>query len=107
MENPIPRLIEQAEAKRLGIDQGWYGARVSGTFVTGRCASFDACIATIGQLPVPVEKPAAQMAATLPTEPTRSNSIYSVAGPMVATPYQMGHKSPANGLGYHGRSNAR
>lgn len=104
MENPVPRLIEQIEAKRLGIEQGWYGARISGTFVTGRCASFDECVSTIGQIPVSAEAPAADLSRPRPNEPPLSNSIYSLAGPLIATPYQMGHKSLANGLGYRGKS---
>ena len=30
-----PRFVDTAEATRLGVQSGWYGTKVSGTFVTG------------------------------------------------------------------------
>ncbi len=48
MINLTPRLIEEIEAKKLGIPHGWYGTRVSGTLMTGRCASFDDCLRPYG-----------------------------------------------------------
>jgi len=46
-----PRLIEESESKKLGIPHGWYGTRVSGTFMTGPCASLDECLEAIRLLP--------------------------------------------------------
>jgi hypothetical protein len=51
MKDLTPRLIEEAESKKLGITQGWYGTRVSGTFMTGACASLDECLEAIRLLP--------------------------------------------------------
>jgi hypothetical protein len=47
MENLVPRLIGKSEASRLGVLAGWYGTKVSGTFVTGPCASLATCIEAI------------------------------------------------------------
>jgi hypothetical protein len=35
MQALAPRFIDAAEATRLGVQSGWYGAKASGTFVTG------------------------------------------------------------------------
>ena len=53
MKGLVPRLVGEPEAKRLGIQQGWYGAKVSGTFVTGPSASLDACIEAMDLIPEP------------------------------------------------------
>jgi hypothetical protein len=54
-----PRLVEESESKKLGVAQGWYGTRVSGTFMTGPCASLDECLEAIRLLPDVAEKPGA------------------------------------------------
>ena len=51
MKDLTPRLIEESESKKFGIPQGWYGTRVSGTFMTGPCASLDECLEAIRLLP--------------------------------------------------------
>ena len=51
MKDLTPRLVQETEAKKLGIPHGWYGTRVSGTFMTGPCASLDECLETIRLLP--------------------------------------------------------
>ncbi len=35
MQALAPRFIDAGEATRLGVQSGWYGAKASGTFVTG------------------------------------------------------------------------
>ena len=44
------RHIEAAEAIRLGIKSGWYGTKVSGTFVTGPHATDGECLKQIKEL---------------------------------------------------------
>ena len=50
MEDWAPRHIEKAESKRLGIEHGWYGTKVSGTFVTGPLASRQECLVALSKL---------------------------------------------------------
>jgi hypothetical protein len=57
MKDLTPRLVEEFESKKLGIPHGWYGTRVSGTFMTGPCASLDECLETIRLLPEADAKP--------------------------------------------------
>ena len=54
MQNLTPRLIETAESKVLGIEQGWYGVKVSGTIMTGPSSTLEKCLETIRLLPEPV-----------------------------------------------------
>ena len=44
------RLVEADEAARLGIASGWYGTKVSGTFVTGPHATDNECLKKIKEL---------------------------------------------------------
>jgi hypothetical protein len=53
MKGLVPRLVGEPEAKRLGIQHGWYGAKISGTFVTGPSESLDACIIAMDLIPEP------------------------------------------------------
>jgi hypothetical protein len=55
MENFVPRLVGKSEASRLGIQDGWYGTKVSGTFVTERYESLAMCIDAIDLIPVSLE----------------------------------------------------
>jgi hypothetical protein len=50
MEDWAPRHVEKAESKRLGIEHGWYGTKVSGTFVTGPQATRQECLVAISKL---------------------------------------------------------
>jgi hypothetical protein len=51
------RHVEAAESARLGIKSGWYGTKVSGTFVTGPHATDEDCLREIKALgPVPDRK---------------------------------------------------
>jgi hypothetical protein len=51
------RHVEATEAARLGVKSGWYGTKVSGTFVTGPHATNEDCLESIKGLgPVPDRK---------------------------------------------------
>lgn len=48
------RHVDATEAVRLGVKPGWYGTKVSGTFVTGPHATDEDCLRQIKTLgPVP------------------------------------------------------
>ena len=53
-ENPMTPLSSRhvlaEEAARLGVKSGWYGTKVSGTFVTGPHASDEECLRQIKTL---------------------------------------------------------
>jgi hypothetical protein len=54
MTNLSSRHVEAEEATRLGVKAGWYGTKVSGTFVTGPHATDEDCqkkIKTLGPVP--------------------------------------------------------
>ena len=54
MTNLSSRHVDAAEATWLGVKPGWYGTKVSGTFVTGPHATDEECIRQIEMLgPVP------------------------------------------------------
>jgi hypothetical protein len=57
MTNLSSRHVEAPEAARLGVESGWYGTKVSGTFVTGPHATNEDCLRNIKALgPVPDRK---------------------------------------------------
>jgi hypothetical protein len=58
MENLSPRQIQKNEADRLNIKPGWYGVKVSGTLVTGPCASKEDCLKQIAKLATAAAKSA-------------------------------------------------
>ena len=50
----LPRHVSLAEATRIGVTSGWYGTKVSGTFVTGPHPTEDGCMKMIAQIgPIP------------------------------------------------------
>jgi hypothetical protein len=54
MTNLSSRHVDVAEAAHLGVKSGWYGTKVSGTFVTGPHATDEDClrqIKTLGAVP--------------------------------------------------------
>lgn len=54
MTNLSSRHVDDIEATRLGVKSGWYGTKVSGTFVTGPHATDQEClrqIKTLGLVP--------------------------------------------------------
>jgi len=46
----LPRHVSSTEATRLGIDSGWYGTKVSGTFVTGPHPTEEGLMKKIGEI---------------------------------------------------------
>ena len=57
MTNLSPRHVQAEEATRLGVKSGWYGTKVSGTFVTGPHATNEDCLQSIkAHGPVPDRK---------------------------------------------------
>jgi len=50
MQELLHRRVGTDEATRLGVESGWYGTKVSGTFVTGPHATEVECIRQIGEL---------------------------------------------------------
>ena len=56
MQTLLHRHVEIPEAARLGIESGWYGTKVSGTFVTGPHASEAERVRKIAELSGPIAK---------------------------------------------------
>jgi hypothetical protein len=50
MQNFSPRHVKTEESLRLGIESGWYGTKVSGTFVSGPHESEADCLRKIAEL---------------------------------------------------------
>ncbi|TMJ02701.1 MAG: hypothetical protein E6G97_11680 [Alphaproteobacteria bacterium] len=46
----LPHHVSMTEAKRLGVTSGWYGTKVSGTFVTGPFPTEEGCLKNIAQV---------------------------------------------------------
>ena len=96
MQNLTPRHIEAAESKILGIEQGWYGVKVSGTIMTGRSSTHEKCLETIGLLPDPVIKGPALTHGAVPTHNDHESSVSSRASTPQSTQtvslYQIGKK---------------
>lgn len=46
----VPRQVDTAEAARLGIPAGWYGTKISGTFVIGPHPTEQDCLTEIGKV---------------------------------------------------------
>jgi hypothetical protein len=57
MQKVSPRHVEAKESTRLGVQSGWYGTKVSGTFVTGPHATEADCRRKITELDAPEGKP--------------------------------------------------
>jgi hypothetical protein len=95
MQNLTPRHIEVAESKILGIEQGWYGVKVSGTIMTGPASTHEKCLEAIGLLPDPVVKsPAPKNAVPIHNDHEFSVSSRASALPSMQTVslYQIGKK---------------
>lgn len=56
MQELIHRRVAPDEATSLGVKSGWYGTKVSGTFVTGPHATEAECLRKIGELTGPIKK---------------------------------------------------
>jgi hypothetical protein len=102
MQDLTPRLIEAAESKILGIEQGWYGVKVSGTIMTGPSSTREKCLETIGLLPEPIIKRFALPGHTVPTRNEEESPVSPAASarPSMQTVslYQIGRK-PRRTLG--------
>ena len=44
------RHVDTTEARRLGVPSGWYGTKVSGTFMTGPHPNEQACLIEIKKI---------------------------------------------------------
>lgn len=53
MKDLIPRQFDETEARRYGIQSGWYGTKHSGTFVTGPSLTLEDCIKAMKDAPEP------------------------------------------------------
>jgi hypothetical protein len=56
MQELLHRHVGTPEATRLGVESGWYGTKVSGTFVSGPHATEADCVRKIGELSGPIKK---------------------------------------------------
>jgi len=56
MQELLCRKVGATESSRLGVESGWYGTKVSGTFVTGPHATEAECVRKIGELAGPIKK---------------------------------------------------
>ena len=91
MQNLTSRHIEAAESKILGIEQGWYGVKVSGTIMTGPVSTHEKCLETIGLLPDPAVKSPALKHDAVPIHNDHESSVSSRASQTVSL-YQIGKK---------------
>lgn len=93
MQNLVPRLIGESEAKRLGIQDGWYGTKVSGTIMTGASSSLENCMAAIDGVPEPAAfvdlTPGTISPSKVPTAKAE-NVLFNM---QARTAYQIGRKS--------------
>jgi hypothetical protein len=56
MQELLCRNVGAAESARLGVESGWYGTKVSGTFVTGPHTTEAECTRKISELAGPAKK---------------------------------------------------
>ena len=56
MTNLSHRHVMLEEARRLGVQSGWYSTKVSGTFVTGPHSTEEDCLRKIAELDPPPPK---------------------------------------------------
>jgi len=56
MQELLCRHVGTIESTRLGCESGWYGTKVSGTFVTGPHATEAECTRKIGEITGPIKK---------------------------------------------------
>ena len=98
MENLVYRYIDETEAKRLGIPNGWYGTRVSGTLMTKPCLTQAECLDAIAQLPdeAVVISDAAGKQIPSKAEGQTKRSLFTL-GPAFVTARQVGYKPSRQG----------
>ena len=56
MQELLCRNVGAAESTSLGVESGWYGTKVSGTFVTGPHDSEAECVRRIKELNITTPK---------------------------------------------------
>ncbi len=91
MKDLLARLVGESEAKQLGIQGGWYGTKMSGTFVTGPLASEEACMKAIHLIPEPAKviDPEAEEKLAVAAA---AKSIHAIANAQARSAYQIGRK---------------
>ena len=96
MKDLIPRLFDETEARRYGIQSGWYGTKQSGTFVTGPSADLEACMKAMKDAPEPpkrVELVADVVVEAAPSKPVeRDISGYTAFNADSRAAYQLGRR---------------
>lgn len=92
MKNLVPRLISESEAKMLGVQHGWYGTKVSGTFVTGPFSELSACVEEMDRLPEPVEPITEHLPAKAGPKPRSDNVDSTDYNLLSRAAYQMERK---------------
>jgi hypothetical protein len=55
MQELLHRHVSVTESALLGVESGWYGTKVSGTFVTGPHATEVECVRKVKELAGPVK----------------------------------------------------
>ena len=92
MKNLVPRYIDETEARRFGIQRGWYGARVNGTLITGQCATEEECMEKIIQHPEPAVPAKVSTKDKLPNEKKdKPKSADASSTPSFRTVTQIGY----------------
>ncbi len=56
MSDLLHRHVGPVKSARLGVESGWYGTKVSGTFVTGPHASEAECVRKLAGLNAAITK---------------------------------------------------
>jgi hypothetical protein len=91
MQNLVPRLVGEPEAKQLGVESGWYGTKMSGTFVTGALPSLEECMKAIDLIPEP-PKVIDLEAEAIQAKVAAAKSIHLLANARARSAYQIGRK---------------
>jgi hypothetical protein len=50
MQDLVHRLVDKKESAGLGVESGWYGTKVSGTFVTGPHPTEAECVRKVAEM---------------------------------------------------------
>jgi hypothetical protein len=59
MQEFLHRHVDTAESRRLGVESGWYGTKVSGTFVTGPHPTEAECVRKVTELNIAIRNASA------------------------------------------------
>ena len=91
MKDLLARLVGESEAKQLGIQGGWYGTKMSGTFVTGPLPNEEACVKAINLIPEPPKVIDPEAEAKLEAAKV-AKSIHAEANAQARSSYQIGRR---------------